>query len=196
MRSPEVPLRKVGLRLLTDRAEASDTDLLLRLVAGEHSRVARMAIDVLAANLGTWQLSHLAPLERARDPELRRRAWLLHRGRRGWESVIADLQILGDPDPHLAQLGRQPVAPMYSLPDDRQKELIDDLLRTSPLKRELRLRIAHAARLGDLVDELRQASPDRSGTPGAPVQVPARPPVAAPPRPASLWRRLLGRDAQ
>lgn len=189
--SPDLPLQKVGLRLLKDQVAPSDAELLLRLVAGEHSRIARMSSDVLASNRGIWKLSDLEPLKRAHDPELRRRAWLLHRSRRGWESVIADLQILEDPDPHLALLGRQPIAPMYSTPDERQRALIEELLRRVRLNRDLRLRIAHAAGLGDLVVELRQTSRSASVTPEVPTTAHAG--ADARPLPASRWQRLWGR---
>lgn len=78
VRSAELPLRKVGLSLLRDRATGEDVPLLLSLVAGEHARVARLASEVLARSPQLWSLSDLAPLKTAEDSELRRRAWWIH----------------------------------------------------------------------------------------------------------------------
>ena len=108
----EPALQKVGLRLLAPVAAPEDLPEVLGLGRSENSRVARLAIDVLAANLGLWSLADVDDLKRDADPEIRRRAWLLHRSRGRWESLICDLEILGDSDAELARLGAQPRAPI------------------------------------------------------------------------------------
>jgi hypothetical protein len=148
--SAELPLRKIGLSLLRDNATVEDVPLLLSLAAGDHSRVARLASEVLTHNPQLWSLPDLAPLKTAEDAQLRRRAWWIHRHRGGWEAVIADLELLHDPDQQLAALGRQPVPPMYFQPTDAQRQRIADLLATAPLKRDQLLTIAVAAGLPDL----------------------------------------------
>ncbi|WP_328609255.1 hypothetical protein OG943_09050 [Amycolatopsis sp. NBC_00345] len=147
--SAELPLRKAGLSLLRGRAVAEDVPSLFRSVADAHSRVARLASEVLAGSPQLWSLADLAPLKAAAAPELRRRAWWIHRHRGGWEAVIADLELLHDPDPRLAALGRQPVLPMYFQPTDPQKLRLTDLLSAGPTDRRLRLSIAFAAGLPD-----------------------------------------------
>jgi hypothetical protein len=149
VRSVELPLRKAGLSLLRGRAVAEDVPSLLRSVADAHSRVARLASEVLAGSPQLWSLADLAPLKTAEAPELRRRAWWIHRDRGGWEAVIADLELLHDPDPRLAALGRQPVLPMYFQPTDTQKQRLTDLLSAGLTDRRLRLSIAFAAGLPD-----------------------------------------------
>lgn len=96
--SDEPSLRKIGLTLLRGAAIADDIPLLLALVAGTHSRVARLASEVLTRSPQLWSLADLAPLKASPDPEHRRRAWQLHRNRSGWEAVIADLELLHDAD--------------------------------------------------------------------------------------------------
>lgn len=145
--STELPPRKVGLTLLRAGATADDIPLLLGLVAGDHSRVARLASEVLVHSPRLWTLDDLAPLKAAEAPELRRRAWWLHRRRGGWEAVIADLELLHDTDPRLAGSGRQPVPPMYFQPTDTQRQRIAELLSTAALGRDQRLAIAIAAAL-------------------------------------------------
>lgn len=148
--STELPLRKVGLSLLRGGATAEDIPLLLRSVAGDHSRVARLAGEVLISSPRLWSLTDLAPLKAAKDPELRRRAWWLHRRRGGWEAVIADLELLHDSDPQLAALGRQRELPMYLQPTATQQRRITELLSTVPIGRDQRSSIAFAAGLPDL----------------------------------------------
>jgi len=149
VRSTELPLRKVGLSLLRGHATAEDIPLLLQSVAGDHSRVARLAGEVLVGSPQLWTPAQLAPLKAADDPELRRRAWWIHRRRGGWEAVIADLELLHDSDPRLAGLGRQRDLPMYSRPTDTQQKRITDLLSTAPIDRHQRRFIAFAAGLPD-----------------------------------------------
>ncbi|MFD5826996.1 hypothetical protein [Lentzea sp. NPDC060358] len=149
VRSAELPLRKAGLSLLRGRATAEDVPLLLALVAGDHSRVARLAGEVLLGGTGLWTPADLAPLKAAGEPELRRRAWWIHRRRGGWEAVIADLELLGDPDPRLAGQGRQRDLPMYSRPTDAQQRRITALLATAPVDHHQRRFIAFAAGLPD-----------------------------------------------
>jgi hypothetical protein len=158
----EPALQKVGLRLLAPIAAPEDLPQVLGLVRSENSRVARLAIDVLAANLGMWSIADVVDLKRDADPEIRRRAWLLHRSRGGWERLICDLEILGDSDAELARLGAQPKAPMYLAPSDEQRGRIEQLLPDAPLKRDLKLGIAFAAGLKELSAELR-SQPRRSG---------------------------------
>jgi hypothetical protein len=148
--SPELPLRKIGLALLRGSATAEDVPLLLRSVAGDHSRVARLASEVLIDSPHVWSLADLASLKAAHNPELRRRAWWIHRHLGGWEAVIADLDLLHDSDPKLAALGRQPVPPMYFPPTDRQRQRIVDLLATATLNRDQLLTITIAAGLSGL----------------------------------------------
>jgi hypothetical protein len=126
--------------------------LLLRSVAGDHSRVARLAAEVLIGSPGLWSLTELAPLKASKDPELRRRAWWIHRRRGGWEAVIADLELLHDSDPRLAGLGRQRDLPMYSRPTATQQRRITDLLSTAAVERRQRRFIAFAAGLPDLAE--------------------------------------------
>jgi hypothetical protein len=161
--STELPLRKVGLSLLRDAAAAEDVPLLLSFVAGDHSRLARLASDVLTHNPTLWSIPDLAPLKTAETPELRRRAWRIHRHLSGWEAVIADLEILRDPDPHVAALGQHLLPPMYFTPTDTQRQRIADLLVAAPLGRDQLLSIATTAGLPDLV------------TTPAPTPVPAAP---------------------
>ena len=114
------------------------------------ARVARLASEVLTDSPRLWSLADLAPLKSAQDPGLRRRAWWIHRHRGGWEAVIADLELLRDPDPTLAaEVHRQPVLPMYLQPTDTQKERLADLLSTASVNRKHRLSIAFAAGLTD-----------------------------------------------
>ena len=145
--SSELPLRKIGLTLLRGRATAKDVPLLVQSVAGDQSRVARLASDGLIRSPQVWSLADLIPLKAAHDPELRRRAWWIHRHLGGWEAVIADLDLLHDADPKLAALGRQLVPPMYFPPSDRQRQRIADLLATATLAREQLLTITIAAGL-------------------------------------------------
>jgi hypothetical protein len=145
------PLQKVGLRLLTQSAVADDVPRLLSLVAGESSRLARLASEVLARNPLLWSVDDLARLKASGDPDVRRRAWWIHRQRGGWESTIADLEVLHDPDPHLASCGRDPVTPMYLQPTEAQRRRIASLLRTADLPRDEFLSIALAAGLRELV---------------------------------------------
>lgn len=186
----EPALQKVGLRLLAPVAAPEDLSEVLGLVRSENSRVARLAIDVLAANLGLWSLADVADLKRDADPEIRRRAWLLHRSRGGWESLICDLEILGDSDAELARLGAQPKAPMYLAPSDDQRGRIGQLLHDAPLKRDLKLGIAFAAGLKELTAELRSQPrwPQSSDDPRAAVRG-ALPAEGSQP----WWRRLLQR---
>lgn len=145
--SSALPLRKVGLTLLRGSATADDVPLLFREVAGDHSRVARLASDVLIHNPRLWSLADLVPLKVADDPELRRRAWWIQRHLGGWEAVIADLELLNDADPRLIALGRQSVLPMCGRPTDVQRQRIADLLATTPLNRHELLAITFAAGL-------------------------------------------------
>lgn len=167
VRSAELPLRKAGLALLRNCATAEDIPMLLRSVADDHSRVARLAAEVLTHNPALWSLPDLTPLKTAEAPELRRRAWWIHRHHSGWEAVIADLELLHDPDPQLAASGRQPVPPMYFQPTDTQRQHVADLLATASLNRDQRLAIAIAARLPDPVRDHTPA-PDPVPEPAAP----------------------------
>lgn len=155
VQSAQLPLRKVGLSLLRHCAIAEDVPMLLSSVAGNHSRVARLASEVLAHNPKLWSLPDLAALKAAADPDLRRRAWWIHRHHSSWEAVIADLEILHDTDPRLAALGREPVPPMYFTPTDAQRQRIADLLATASLSSDQLLAIATAAGLPDLALGLR-----------------------------------------
>ena len=177
--SPELPLRKVGLSLLRDDATAEDVPMLLSIVAGDQSRTARLASDVLTHNPTLWTVPDLVPLKAAENPELRRRVWRIHRHHSGWEAVIADLEILHDTDPRLAALGRQPVPPMYFTPTYAQRQRIADLLATAPLSRDQLLAVAIAAELHDFV------------TTRDPAATPEPEPVPAAPR--SRWWRFRHR---
>lgn len=183
VRESEPALQKLGLQLLSPIAVREDVPEILNLVRSANSRVARLAVDALAANLGLWSLADAADLKDDPDPEIRRRSWLLQRSRGGWESLISDLEILGDPDRELARLGAQPKAPMYLPPSDDQRARIGQLLPDAQLQRDLKLGIAFAAGLTDLTAELRSQ-------PSWP-----RPPVEAEPTnegSSSWWRRLAG----
>lgn len=155
----EPALQKVGLRLLVGHATPADVPNLLALVRSPHSGIARLAGTVLAAHPHLWALDQIADLKSHADSEIRRRAWWLHRGRGGWESLIADLELLHDPEPSLAALGRQPSAPMYFEPTDVQRERITGLLPDATISREQKLGIALAAGLPDVVDMLRARPP-------------------------------------
>lgn len=182
VRESEPALRKVGLRLLAPVAAPEDLPEVLGLVRSENSRVARLAVDVLKANLGLWSLADVADLKSDPDPAIRRRAWLLHRSRGGWESLISDLEILGDRDAELAALGSQPKAPMYLAPSDQQRLRIEQLLPDASLNRDLRLGIAFAAGLTDLTAELRS----QPRWPSSPAQTETRAEASG-----SWWRRLF-----
>ena len=160
VRSAELTLRKAGLSLLRDVATAEDVPLLLRSVGGDNSRVARLAAEVLVDRPGLWSLADLAPLKEAADPELRRRAWWIHRRHGGWETVIADLELVRDVDPRLAALARRPVPPMYFTPTDAQRRRIADLLADAPLSRDGLLTIAMAAGLPVPTGEVRDEEPN------------------------------------
>jgi hypothetical protein len=149
VRSAELPLRKVGLSLLRERATAEDVPLLLDAVAGGDSRLARQASEVLAAGPRLWSLPDLAPLKTAADPVLRRRAWWLHRQLGGWEAVIADLELLTDPDPRLAALAWRTELPMYFHPTGAQRQRIAALLATIPADRRPSGLLTVAAGLSD-----------------------------------------------
>jgi hypothetical protein len=164
--SAELPLRKVGLALLRNGATAEDVPMLLRSVADDHSRVARLAGEVLIHNPTVWSLPDLAPLKTAADPELRRRAWWIHRHHSGWEAVIADLELLHDTDPQLAASGPQPVPPMYFQPTDAQRQRIADLLATASLNRDQLLVIAMAVGLPDLVHTFKTRNSTPTPDPG------------------------------
>lgn len=181
--SAELPLRKIGLTLLAGSATTEDVPLLLRLVAGDQPRVARLASEVLTRSPQVWSLADLTTLKAAHDPELRRRAWWIHRYLGGWEAVIADLDLLHDTDPKLAALGRQPVPPMYFPPTDRQRQRIADLLATAAsLNRDQILTITIAAGLSGLAPA--SATPDYS-----PVSDLASAPVASPRQWWRIWKR-------
>jgi hypothetical protein len=143
--SDHLPLQKVGLRLLPDQAIADDVDELLRLVAGGSPSLARLASRALNHAQRLWTVEDLTPMKNSADPRQRRRAWWLHRNRGGWEATIADLQILHDPDPQLAALGRNPTAPMHHQPTDGQRQQITDLLHAADLPETSLRRIAFAA---------------------------------------------------
>lgn len=166
VQSEELALRKVGLSLLRDVATAEDVPLLLRSVGGENSRVARLAGEVLINCPGLWSLPDLDALKRAHDPELRRRAWWIHRHQGGWEAVIADLELVHDTDPRLAALARQPAPPMYFTPTDAQRQRIAELLADASLTRERRLAIAMAAGLPDPVPTTRPRATATDPQPG------------------------------
>lgn len=180
--STELPLRKIGLTLLAGSATTEDVPLLLPLVAGDQSRVARLASEVLIRTPQVWSLADLTTLTTAHDPELRRRAWWIHRHLGGWEAVIADLDLLHDTDPKLAALGRQPVPPMYFPPTDKQRQRIADLLATATLNRDQLLTITIAAGLPALAPA--SATPDYS-----PVSDSAPAPVASPRQWWRVWKR-------
>ena len=184
VRQPEPALQKAGLRLLGPVAAPEDIPETLRLVRSTSSRVARLAVDALAANLGLWSLADAAGLKEDPEPEIRRRAWLLHRSRGGWDRLIGDLEILGDSDEELARLGSPPKAPMYVAPTEEQRVRIGQLLSDVPLKRDLKMEIAFAAGLTDLTAELRSQprwtlSPPETQTPSQ--------------EPDSWWRKLFRR---
>lgn len=155
IRADDLPLQKVGLRFLAGKATAEDIPQLLALVTGENSTLAHLAGDVLATNPALWTVDDLAGMKTSGAPTIRRRAWRIHRNRRGWEAVIADLEILHDDCPQLAALGRQPAAPMYFQPDERQQRRIADLLLNTSLNRDQKLSIAYAAGLRDLAATIR-----------------------------------------
>jgi hypothetical protein len=184
--SDELALRKVGLQLLVDQATVDDVPEMLDYVRSDNTRIARLASDVLARNSGMWSIEQLAGLKGDPDPDIRRRAWWLHRSRRGWEAPIADLELLSDRDHQLALLGRRPVAPMYLPPSEAQRQRIAELLPDAPLGRDQRLGIAWAAGLNDLVVQFR-------AEPRWPVNVTTGELPITVRRSPSRWRRLLGR---
>ncbi|GAA1030275.1 MULTISPECIES: hypothetical protein [Amycolatopsis] len=136
-RSADLPLKKVGLSLLRGKAIASEVPWLLREMTGEHSRVARLAGEVLSSSPQLWSPADLAVLKGSPETVLRRRGWGLHRGRGGWEAVIADLEF-GEVRGRLA-------LPMYFQPTDVQRQRIVDLLSTLSLDRHKVSEIAFAA---------------------------------------------------
>ena len=163
--SDEPALTKVGLTLMAGDVRAEDRARLLDLVAGDHSRVARLASEALATNPRIWSLADLQPLTHSGDPIMRRRAWWLRRSLGGWEAVIADLEALHDRDLLIAGLGRSPRAPMYFTPTAEQQSQVQALLADAPLSRAQQLDIALAAGLRDLVAELREQPLSQQATP-------------------------------
>lgn len=168
IRGSHPTLQNVGLRLLMSAAEPGDVAELLDLVRSDHPTVARLAVDVLAANLGIWTLDQIGALRHDPSPDIRRRAWMLHRSRGGWESVIADLEIVRDPDEQTARLGRRPRVPMYLLPSSEQRVQIERLLAGAALDRGVTLDIAFAAGL----DHVAASSSAEPPTPRTPRVVP------------------------
>jgi hypothetical protein len=187
VRSTEPALQKVGLELLADTALPTDLPDVFRLIRAAHTRVARLASEVLVSNQGLWRLEDISDLKQDPEPELRRRAWWLHRSRGGWDSPIADLQVLQDPDTDLARLGRQPQAPKYLPPTQAQREILEPLLRRAPLSRDSRLELAFAAGLSELATEIR-AEPSWRPNDGVQDALP-KPDTEMPRLP--WWRRLL-----
>lgn len=184
--SAEHALRKVGLQLLAEQATVDDVPEMLDYARSDNSRVGRLACEVLARNSGLWSVDQLADIKGDADPDIRRRGWWLHRSRRGWEAPLADLEVLTDPDPRLAMLGREPSAPMYFPPSEAQRERIAQLLPGAPLDRNRKLVMALAAGLDELVVQLRSAPrrPAIEADDGASVVVPS----------PAWWRRILARD--
>lgn len=190
--SDEPALRKVGLKLIADKVRSEDKQMLLDLVADDHSRVARLASEALAANLGIWALEDVQPLKQSGDPIMRRRAWWLHRHRGGWEAVIADLQALHDPDDSIVKLGRSPRPPMYVAPSAEQQSQVQALLVDAPLSREQKLNIALAAGLRELLTELREQPRFQPRVQLAAADEVGVPQPATPVR--SWWRRWASRS--
>jgi len=154
--SGQPALTKVGLKLIAEKVRPEDKGTLLELVASDHSRVARLASEALAANVGIWGLEDVQRLKQDADAGMRRRGWWLHRSRGGWEAVIADLEVLRDPDESIARLGRSPRPPMYLTPSVDQRAQVQQLLEGALLSREQKLNIALAAGLRELMAELRE----------------------------------------
>ncbi len=185
--SDEPALKKAGLTLMADKVHPEDKQMLLDLVGGDHSRVARLASEALAANLAIWTLEDVQRLKHHADAIMRRRAWWLHRSRGGWEAVIADLEALHDPDDSIVRLGRSPRPPMYSTPSPRQQAHVRGLLLDAPLSREQKLNIALAAGLRDLLADLREEPRFQARVEGG---VPATAaPVGTTAAVRSWWRR-------
>ncbi|WP_116205217.1 hypothetical protein [Amycolatopsis circi] len=134
--SADLPLRKTGLSLLRGKAVASDVPWLLREMTGDHSRVARLAGEVLSSSPRLWSLADLAVLKDSADPAVRRRGWWLHRSLGGWEAVIADLEF--------GAVWDRRVLPMYFQPTVVQQQRIADLLGTLSLDRHQVSEIAFA----------------------------------------------------
>jgi hypothetical protein len=140
----------------------------------------RLVLDETASWLA---LTDLAPLKAAKDPDLRRRAWWIRRCG-GWEAVIADLELLHDPDPRLAGQGRQRELPMYPQPTETQQRRITDLLSTAPVERDQRRSIAFAAGL-----------PDLARSSATPNHVPALDSESAPATFHRRWWRIWNRPS-
>ncbi|MFE3176869.1 hypothetical protein ACFXPA_19840 [Amycolatopsis sp. NPDC059090] len=134
--SADLPLKKIGLSLLRGKAIASEVPWLLREMTGEHSRVARLAGEVLSSSPQLWSPADLAVLKGSPERALRRRGWWLHRGRGGWEAVIADLEF--------GEIRGRLALPMYFQPTDVQRQRIADLLSTLSLDRHQVSEIAFA----------------------------------------------------
>ncbi|MFT3889094.1 MAG: hypothetical protein QM713_13150 [Arachnia sp.] len=85
VRDPDAVLQRAGLQLLAPAVTADDVADLLRLVRSSGSRVAQLAVDCLSAHPTLWSLRDVEALRADPDPEIRRRAWVLHhsRGRLG-----------------------------------------------------------------------------------------------------------------
>ncbi|UKD53280.1 hypothetical protein L3Q65_36095 [Amycolatopsis sp. FU40] len=119
-RSADLALKKTGLSLLRGKAVAAEVPWLLREMAGEDSRVARLAGDVLSSSPQLWSLADLAVLKESEDVVVQRRGWWLHRSLGGWEAVIADLESGAFRD--------RLELPMYFRPTAAQQRRIADLL--------------------------------------------------------------------
>jgi hypothetical protein len=115
-------LKKIGLRLLVGRAVPADAPLLFEVLRTGTGRVARLASEVLLEMPAAWSDADLLPLVSSPDPDLRRRAWWLKRNRSGWDQTIADLEIVLDPDPALAVLGRNMTIPPFARPTEPQRD--------------------------------------------------------------------------
>ncbi|ATY15772.1 hypothetical protein CU254_39325 [Amycolatopsis sp. AA4] len=124
-RSADLALKKIGLSLLRGKAVASEVPWLLREMAGEDSRAARLAGDVLSSSPRLWSLADLAVLKDSADPVVQRRGWWLHRSLGGWEAVIVDLESGAFRD--------RLELPMYSRPTAAQRQRIGELVGTLSL---------------------------------------------------------------
>lgn len=114
-----------------------------------------------------WALDQVTDLKRRRGPRDPPAGLVAASGRGGWESLIADLELLHDAEPSLAVLGRQPSAPMCFQPTGLQRERITGLLSDATISREQELGIALAAGLPDLVEMLRARPPRPPAEPTA-----------------------------
>ena len=144
--SGDPSLEKIGLAQLGVHGDPDDVPLLFHVLRTGSRRSARLAGAALVRLRRVWNIDDLRDLKASADPEVRWRAWWLRRNLGGWEQIIADLEVIADPDPALAAYGRNVAAPLYlTTPTEAQRARVRELLADANLPPVRRLDIALAA---------------------------------------------------